>query len=65
MVGGRPFREIVLETFQRTVFIMAVGACASFSGILRATVSQGVGVREVVKGEAIVNPPTFRFTPSI
>lgn len=63
MVGGRPFREIVLEAAERAAFVVAVGACASFGGIPRATVSRGVGVKEVVKGKRVVNLPTCPVHP--
>lgn len=63
VVGGRPFREIVLEASKNATCILAVGACASFGGIPGATVSQGVGVGEVVSGKPIVNLPTCPVHP--
>lgn len=63
MVGGRPFRETVIEAAKKASFVLAVGACASFGGIPRATVTKGVGVREVVKGKTVVNLPTCPVHP--
>ncbi len=55
MVGGRPFREILLETAKNAVAIIAVGACATFGGIPAAGPTGAVGVSEIVKGKPIIN----------
>ncbi|RLA86314.1 MAG: Ni,Fe-hydrogenase small subunit [Deltaproteobacteria bacterium] len=63
LVGGRPFREIVLEASKNATCILAVGACASFGGIPKATVSKGMGVKDLVSGKPIINLPTCPVHP--
>jgi hydrogenase small subunit len=58
MVGGHPFRQIVKETAERAVAIVAVGACAAFGGIPRTTPSRGVPLSKVIPGKTIINLPT-------
>ncbi len=55
MVGGRPFKEIVLEAGANAAAIIAVGACASFGGIPAAGPTGAVGVGKIVKGKPIIN----------
>jgi len=63
LVGGRPFKEIVLEASKKAKCIIAVEACASFGGIPKATPSQGIGVGEVGKGKPIINLPLCPVHP--
>ncbi len=63
MVAGRPFREILEEAAENALAIICVGACASYGGIPAATISKGVGVREIVKGKPIINLPTCPVHP--
>ncbi|UCH96856.1 MAG: hydrogenase small subunit [Candidatus Aminicenantes bacterium] len=58
MVGGRPFKEIVLEAGANAAAIIAVGACASFGGIPAAGPTGAVGVSKIVKGKPIINLPS-------
>lgn len=55
MVGGRPFKEIVLEASANAAAVIAVGACASFGGIPAAGPTGAVGVSKIVKGKPIIN----------
>jgi hydrogenase small subunit len=57
-IGGRPFREIVLEAASNAAVIIAVGACASFGGIPAAGPTGAVGVSEIVKNKPIINLST-------
>ena len=57
-VGGRPFKEIVLEAGANAAAVIAVGACASFGGIPAAGPTGAVGVSKIVKGKPIINLPT-------
>jgi len=54
-VGGRPFREMVLEAADKAAFIIAVGACSTFGGIPGATVTKGMGCQELLPGKTVVN----------
>jgi len=63
MVGGRPFREIVIEASKNAKCVIAVGACASFGGIPKATPSKGVGVGEVISGKPLINLPLCPVHP--
>lgn len=58
MVGGRPFKEIVLEAASNAAAIIAVGACATFGGIPAAGPTKAVGVSEIVKNKPIINLST-------
>ena len=58
MVGGKPFRATVMEAAEKAAAIIAVGACASYGGIPKATPSQGMPVSQVVFGKPIINLPT-------
>jgi hydrogenase small subunit len=53
--GGRPFREFVIEAGEKAAFIIAVGACSSYGGIPRATVTKGVPCRELLPNREIVH----------
>ena len=57
-VGGRPFKDIVLEAGANAAAVIAVGACASFGGIPAAGPTGAVGVSKIVKGKPIINLPT-------
>lgn len=63
MVGGRPFREILLECAKDAAAIIAVGSCASFGGIPGDTVSKGVGVSHFVKDKPVINLPMCPVHP--
>jgi len=63
MVGGRPFKDIVLECAANAAAIIAVGACATFGGIPAAGPTSAVGVREVVKDKPIINISTCPVHP--
>lgn len=58
MVGGRPFREILLEASANCAAIIAVGACATFGGIPAAGPTKAVGVSALVKNKPIINLST-------
>jgi len=58
MVGGRPFKEIVLEAGANAAAIIAVGACASFGGIPAAGPTGAVGVSKIVEDKPIINLPS-------
>jgi hydrogenase small subunit len=58
MVGGHSFREIVKETAENAVAIMAVGACAAYGGIPRGTPTQGMPLSKVLPDRTIINLPT-------
>jgi hydrogenase small subunit len=58
MVGGHPFREIVKQTADKAVAIIAVGACAAFGGIPRGTPTKGAPVSKILPGKTIINLPT-------
>jgi len=63
MVGGRPFREILLECAAGAAAIVAVGSCAAFGGIPGDTVSQGKGVAHFVKDKPVINLPMCPVHP--
>ncbi len=58
MIGGRPFKSIVLEAAANAAAIIAVGACATFGGIPAAGPTGAVGVGEIVKNKPIINLST-------
>ncbi len=58
MIGGRPFREMVLEASKNAAAIIAVGSCAAYGGIPAAGPTGAVGVRKVVKNKPVINLPT-------
>jgi len=63
MVGGRPFKAILEEAANRAGAIIAVGACASYGGIPKATLSKGVGLDKALPGKAVINLPTCPVHP--
>jgi hydrogenase small subunit len=63
MVGGRPFKAILEEAANRAGAIIAVGACASYGGIPKATPSKGVGLDKALLGKAVINLPTCPVHP--
>jgi hydrogenase small subunit len=58
MVGGRPFKEILIEAASNCAAIIAVGACATFGGIPANGPTKAVGVREIIKDKPIINLST-------
>jgi hydrogenase small subunit len=58
MVGGRPFKDILLEAAANAAAIIAVGACAAFGGIPKAGPTGAVGVSSIVKDKPIINLST-------
>lgn len=61
-VGGVPFKKMLLESAEKAAAIVAVGACASFGGITRATPARGRGVAEIL-GRPVVNLSTCPVHP--
>lgn len=65
MIGGKSFKDILLETAEKAAVIIAVGACATFNGgIPGATPSRGRGVAHFIKDKPIINLPTCPLKPS-
>lgn len=65
VIGGKPFKEILLETAKNAAAVIAVGACATFNGgIPGATPSKGRGVAYFVKDKPVINLPTCPLKPS-
>ncbi len=57
MVGGKPFRKILIEAAQKAQAIIAIGSCASEgAGIPGACATGAVGVGEILKAEGISTP---------
>lgn len=57
MVGGKPFRQTVIEAAQKAQAIIAVGSCASEgAGIPGACATGAVGVSDILKAEGISTP---------
>lgn len=57
MVGGKPFRETVLEASKKAKAIIAVGSCATDgAGIPGACAVDAIGVRELLKMNQITTP---------
>jgi hydrogenase small subunit len=63
MIGGRPYKETVLEAASNAAAIIAVGACAAFGGIPAAGPTGAVGVGKVVSGKPIINLPSCPVHP--
>lgn len=57
-VGGRPFKDILVEAAANAAAIIAVGACASFGGIPAAGPTGAVGVSSIIKDKPIINLST-------
>ncbi len=65
MVGGRTFRETVMEVADKAAVVIGVGSCATYGGgIPGATPSQGGGVGEFVKNKPLINLPSCPVKPS-
>jgi len=58
MVGGLPFKELVLEAAANAAAIIAVGACATYGGIPAAGPTGAVGVSKIVTDKPIINLST-------
>lgn len=57
MVGGKPFRQTLIEAAQKAQVIIAVGSCASEgAGIPGACATGAVGVAEILRNEGINKP---------
>jgi hydrogenase small subunit len=57
MVGGKPFRETVLEASKKAKAIIAVGSCATDgAGIPGACAVDAIGVRDLLKANQITTP---------
>lgn len=57
MIGGRPFRKILIEAAQKAQVIIAIGSCASEgAGIPGACATGAVGVAELLRNEGINKP---------
>lgn len=63
-IGGKPFREMVLESAEKAAAIVAVGACATYGGIPKAGPTNAVGVTEVVRDKPVINLPMCPAKPS-
>ncbi len=64
-IGGKSFREIVMETAENAALVIGVGSCASYgAGIVGTTPSEGGGVAEFVKNKPVVLLPTCPVKPS-
>jgi len=63
-VGGKAFRETVIETAKNADAIIALGSCATHGGIPAAGPTGAVGVADVVKGKPIINLPSCPAKPS-
>ena len=57
MVGGKPFRETLIQAAKKAQAIIAIGSCASEgAGIPGACATGAVGVGEILKAEGIHTP---------
>lgn len=57
MIGGRPFREILLESAQKAKVIIAAGSCScEGAGIPGACATGAIGVGELLRKEGIDKP---------
>lgn len=57
MVGGKPFRQTLIEAAQKAQAVIAVGSCAyEGAGIPGACDTGAVGVSEILKAEGINTP---------
>jgi hydrogenase small subunit len=63
MIGGKPFRKMVLEAAEKCAAIIAVGSCATYGGIPAAGPTGSVGVGDIVKNKPIINLPTCPVHP--
>lgn len=63
-VGGKAFKDILVQAADKAAAIIAVGSCAAYGGIPGATPSQGGGVGDFIKNKPIINLPTCPVKPS-
>lgn len=63
MIGGRSFKEILLESAANAAAVIAIGACAAFGGIPAAGPTGAVGVNKIVKDKPIINLSTCPVHP--
>ena len=64
-VGGKNFKDIVMESAKNAAVVIGVGSCASYgAGIPGATPSQGAGVADFVKDKPVINLPTCPLKPT-
>ncbi len=56
-VGGKSFRQNLLDCAKGAKAIIAVGACASYGGIPRLSPSKGRGVSSVITTQPVINLP--------
>ncbi len=64
VIGGTPFRQHVMEAASKASAIVAIGACATYGGVVRTTPSQGMGVSEFVKDKPVINLPLCPVKPT-
>ncbi len=65
LVGGKPFRETVMEVAENAALVIGAGSCAMYGGgIPGATPSMGGGVGEFVKNKPLINLPSCPVKPS-
>jgi hydrogenase small subunit len=58
MIGGRPFREVLVEAGKNAAAVISVGACATYGGIPAATVTRGAPASQFIKDKPIINLST-------
>ncbi len=63
-IGGKSFREMLLETAKNAAAIVAVGACATYGGIPKAGPTNAAGVLDVIKDKPVINLPMCPGKPS-
>ena len=58
-IGGRTALEILRETAEKAIAIIAIGTCASFGGVQSSDPNPtgAKGVSDILKGKAVVNVP--------
>ena len=57
MVGGKPFRETLIQTAQKAQIVIAIGSCASEgAGIPGACATGAVGVEQILKAAGVNTP---------
>jgi hydrogenase small subunit len=57
-VGGRTFKDILIEASKKAEVIICAGSCSSFGGIPAATFSKGMPVSKVITDKPIINLST-------
>lgn len=63
-VAGKPLRLTLLDAAANSAAVVALGACAAYSGINGPTPSQGAGVETFVTGKPLVNLPGCPVKPT-